>query len=329
MTFFSSKLKIVPAAILLLTTIFIGVSARAIAEETNGEVARVNDQVILRQDLDREMKLVALQLTRQGRSADVSQMQRYRGNIRETMINRALLLQKAATEEINVRESLVGKAVDAFKETFDDEKAYNRALTRMGFGEEAFQQKVRDGLIVKTLIDKEVIQKTAVSDQEVREYYDSNPAQLQRPEQVKAAHILTPLPEGAGKEKQDQALAAIQALKVRLDSGENFAVLAMEHSDCPSKAKGGDLGFFGREQMVVPFSEAAFALEPGQVSDVVKTRFGYHLIRVTEKRMAETRAFNDVKAAISAHLRREKEGAKIEAYLEKLKARADIKRFAL
>jgi peptidyl-prolyl cis-trans isomerase C len=81
--------------------------------------------------------------------------------------------------------------------------------------------------------------------------------------------------------------------------------------------------------MVPPFSEAAFALQPGQTSDVVQTRFGYHLIRVTERQAEQTMVFNDVEEAIAARLRQEQESKKIDAYLEKLKERADIKRFTL
>jgi peptidyl-prolyl cis-trans isomerase C len=199
----------------------------------------------------------------------------------------------------------------------------------MGFTEETLTTQIQDGLTIKQLIDKEVIQKLSLSDQQVRAYYDDNPNLFRRPEQVKASHILVQVPENADEAKRAEALATIQALKARIDNGENFATLAMEHSDCPSKAKGGDLGFFGREQMVKPFSDAAFALQPGQISDVVQTRFGYHLIRVTERQAEQTMAFNDVKESISTRLRQEQEGKKIDAYLQDLKEHADIKRFPL
>ena len=89
------------------------------------------------------------------------------------------------------------------------------------------------------------------------------------------------------------------------------------------------MGFFSREQMVQPFSEAAFALQPGQVSDVVTTRFGYHLIRLTERKKAQTMAFNDVKEEISNRLRQEQEEKRIADYLEKIKKTADIQRLPL
>ena len=329
MTFFTRAMA-KQAFITALAVILVGLpSVHCAAQESETQIASVNDQVLYRQDLDREMKLVSLKLARQGRPVDDAQLKRYEGSIRETLIKRSLLLQQAKSMDIKVADRLVDKALAEFKAAFKDEAGYARALTEMGFTEKMLTDQIRDGLTIKALIDSEVVRKISLSDKQIRAFYDDNPDLFQRPEQVKASHILIAVPEGADEEKKAEALAAIQALKTRIDNGENFATLAMEHSACPSKAKGGDLGFFGREQMVPPFSEAAFALAPGQVSDVVETRFGYHLIRVTEKKAAQTMAFNDVKEAIATRLRQEQEGKKIDAYIKKLKEHADIKRFPL
>ena len=329
MTFFT-RATAKQALIAALAVILVGMpSIHCAAQESEGQIAIVNDQVLSRQDLDREMKLVSLKLARQGRPVDEAQLKRYEGSIRETLIKRSLLLQQARSMDIKVKDRLVAKALADFKAAFKDEAAYQGTLKGMGFTEKMLESQIREGLTIKALLDSEVFRKVSLSDKQVRAYYDDNPNLFQRPEQVKASHILIAVPEGADEEKKAEALAAIQALKARIDNGENFAALAMEHSACPSKTKGGDLGFFGREQMVAPFSEAAFALQPGQVSDVVQTRFGYHLIRLTEKKEAQTMAFNDVKEAIATRLRQEQEGKKIDAYLQKLKEHADIKRFPL
>jgi peptidyl-prolyl cis-trans isomerase C len=298
-------------------------------EAPAGEIARINDTVVLRQDLDREMKLVSLKLARQGRPVNEAQLKRYEKDIRETLINRALLLQQSRDEGIDVKESQVTEALDQFKAAFKDEQDYQNALKEMDFTEAMLKAQMKNGLTIKSLIDKEVMPSVSVSDKEVRSFYDDNPDLFRKPEQVKASHILIQVPENADAGKKEKALTTIKALKTRIDNGENFATLAMEYSEGPSKTKGGDLGFFGKEQMVPPFAEAAFALEPGQVSDVVETRFGYHLIRVTDRQAEQTMAFNDVKEAISDRLRKEQEGQKIDDYLKKIKEHADIKRFPL
>lgn len=321
--------KTIPIVALLMMLWLVPKVAVAAEAPAARQIATVNDAVLLRADLDREIKLVAFKLTRQGRPMDAEQLKRYEDKIRDTLIDRTLLLQQAQTLGVQVKDSLVTKALDAFKAGFKDEQGYRQALTEMSFTEAMFNARMKDGLTVKTLIDQAVIQKVSVSDQQVRSFYDQNPELFRRPEQVKASHILIQVPPNADEAKKADALATLKALKQRIDKGDNFATLAMEHSDCPSKTKGGDLGFFSRDQMVQPFSEAAFSLQPGQVSDVVTTRFGYHLIRVTERRPAATMAFNDVKEVISKRLHTEQEGNKIDAYLEDLKKHAEIKRFPL
>jgi peptidyl-prolyl cis-trans isomerase C len=328
MTLIQPKTRFAIVATLMAVLLFAPATILA-ADAPVGQIARVNDTVLLREDLDREMKLVSLKLARQGRPVDNEQLKRYEGEIRDTLINRTLLLQQAQSAGIDAKDTAVAKALDEFKAAFKDQTAYQNALTEMGFSEEMLKRQINQGLTIKTLIDKEVLQKISVSDKQIRAFYDDNPNLFRKPEQVKASHILVQVPEGAAEVKQAEALTAIQALKLRIDNGENFAALAQENSDCPSKTKGGDLGFFSREQMVPPFSEAAFALQPGQTSDVVQTRFGYHLIRVTERQAEQTMAFNEVKEAISTRLRQEQEGKKIDAYLEKVKEHAEIKRFPL
>jgi peptidyl-prolyl cis-trans isomerase C len=315
--------------IALLALLWSGPAAFAAAEAPADPIARVNNTAVLRQDLDREIKLVAMKLNRQGQSVGIEQLKPYEGKIRETLINRLLLLQKSQALGITVKDSLVTKALDEFKAVFPDEKDYRKELSAMGFTEETLKNQIKDGLTIKTLLDKEVIRKIAISDKQVRSYYDENPSLFRKPEQVKASHILIQVPENADEAKKAEALAKIQALKQRIDNGENFATLAMEYSEGPSKTKGGDLGFFTRDQMVAPFADAAFALQPGQVSNVVTTRFGYHLIRVTDHQAAHTMAFNEVKEAISKRLQQEQEGKKIDAYLEMLKKHAEIKRFPM
>ena len=328
MTMNQSK-TIISTAVAVLAILLIVPAIGNAVDPPAGQIAVVNNTTVLRQDLDREMKLVALKLSRQGRSISDEQLKRYEGNIRETLINRALLLQQSQAKGITVKDTLVTKALDEFKSGFQDEKQYQQSLAQIGFTEASFKDQIKNGLAIKTLIDKEVSQHVSVSDNQVRSFYDEHPDLFRQPEQVKASHILIQVPADADEAKKAAALASIQSLKQRIDKGENFANLAMEYSDCPSKAKGGDLGFFSREQMVQPFSEAAFALQPGQVSDVVTTRFGYHLIRLTERKKAQTMAFNDVKEEISNRLRQEQEEKRIADYLEKIKKTADIQRLPL
>ena len=118
----------------------------------------------------------------------------------------------------------------------------------------------------------------------------------------------------------------IETLRRQIENGANFAVLALEYSDCPSKARAGDLGYLTRDQMIASFGEVAFALKPGEVSDIVETRFGYHLIQMIDSKPPALLAYNDVREKIERTLRRDKENRAVRSYVAELKSQSEIQR---
>ena len=158
-------------------------------------------------------------------------------------------------------------------------------------------------------LDMPSLEKGAVvSDDEIHKYYEHNKeARYQTPEERRARHILINTPAGANQEVQDKAKTKAEALLKKIRAGEDFAKLAQAESEDPgSKSKGGDLGFFGKGAMVKPFEDAAFSLAKGEVSNVVKSDFGYHIIQVTEVRSAGVKTFDQVKNEVKAELTRQK-----------------------
>ena len=142
---------------------------------------------------------------------------------------------------------------------------------------------------------------------------------------VRASHILVMAEKGKATPEEDAAaLAKITALRERALAGEDFAQLARENSDCPSKERGGDLGEFGHGQMVPEFDKAAFEQPVGEIGEIVKTSFGYHIIKVTDRNDAKDVEFDDVKDTILEGLRREAVAQKIQAYLSGLRDAAKI-----
>lgn len=149
-----------------------------------------------------------------------------------------------------------------------------------------------------------VIERVTVDDSEAEAYFDAHPAQFQAGEQVKASHILVDSEEAAKKAAKEIA------------AGKAFSDAAREYSTCPSKEKGGDLGYFGKGQMVPEFERAAFGAQAGETVGPVQTQFGYHLIRVEDKKQEEGVRFSDIKEQLKEKLLQQK---KQEVYLKTVK----------
>jgi peptidyl-prolyl cis-trans isomerase C len=144
---------------------------------------------------------------------------------------------------------------------------------------------------------------------------------------VKASHILVKLPEKATPEQEKAALDKIKAIEVELKGGKDFEEVATRMSEGPSAPKGGDLGFFGAGQMVKPFEEKAFAMKVGEVSGPVRTRFGFHIIKVVDKREERKKTFEEVKDQIEQSLKNKKFFQERRALLETLEKEAKIEKF--
>ncbi|HXZ23001.1 MAG TPA: peptidylprolyl isomerase [Pseudolabrys sp.] len=192
------------------------------------------------------------------------------------------------------------------------------------FGESAeFKRKVefaRRKLLMEGILTS--VGKEAMTDEAMHKVYDEALKQISEEKEVHARHILFRAPAGdekASKEAEDKVKAVI----VRLKKGEDFAKVAAEMTEDPSgKANGGDLGFFTKEQMVPEFADAAFKLENGQISEPVKTQFGWHVIKVEEKRVKQPPKFEDVKSQIENFIVRKAQAEMVT----KLRADAKVER---
>jgi len=168
----------------------------------------------------------------------------------------------------------------------------------------------------------------AVTDADAKKHYDENIEEFQVPEKVRASHILISTrptdPNADPNQLKAQAKTKAEGLLKKVKEGEDFAALAKENSDCPSKAQGGDLGSFARGQMVPPFEAAAFTLKAGQISDLVETQFGYHIIKVTEHQDPNQIAFDKAKMGIINELTQEKRQEAARKYVDSLRQSAKI-----
>ncbi len=182
-------------------------------------------------------------------------------------------------------------------------------------------------LTIKETIETKIAVNIEVPEPEVRKFYDENQEKFKQPETIKASHILVKVAPDADDAQKAKAREKIEEIRKKISDGGDFAALASEFSEGPSKNKGGDLGFFGRGKMVKAFEKVAFAMKTNEVSDPVTTRFGYHLIKVTGKKTEQIRSYGEVKDRIADYLKQNKKNEKVIQHLEKLKKSAKIEKF--
>ena len=201
---------------------------------------------------------------------------------------------------------------------------FKEMVNAQGSSFEAVTNQYKMNMARQQFLEAQWAGKIDVNDAEVKAYYDANPKEFESPEQVQASHILLKVDASDPNEVKAAAQAKAAELLAQLKDGADFAELAQANSGCPSAAKGGDLGLFGRSQMVPPFEEAAFSLQPGEMSDVVETQFGYHIIKVTDKKEARTKMFEETKAEILDSLTNQKKGQFAEGLIASMKDKATI-----
>ena len=309
---------------------FMALTTLVLAAETpppTDKAAVVNGTIITQAELDSQMKIVMDRLRASGRLPEPSQVDQIRSQVLENLIARELLYQESQKKGIKISEEEVNQQLIKLKAQFPNEAEFNNALNRMNLTEASIREKLERDLALRKLIDDEITPKVTVSDSEIRAFYDNNPATFTQPERVKASHILIKVDPQANAAQKAEAQKKIDLVQAKLQKGEDFGALAKEYSEGPSGPKGGDLGYFTRGQMVKAFEEAAFAMKPGEVSGVVETRFGYHLIKVTDKTPEGTLPYNDVKEKLGEFLKQKKIQDEINVYVKKLEEKAKIERF--
>jgi len=234
-------------------------------------------------------------------------------------------LVKAEAKDIEVTDEDVAKEIATIKSQFPDEAAFKKQLEQSGQTDESVKDLIREGMKQNKWIESQIGDKANVSDEDAKKFYDENQAQFQQPETVKASHILFMVPEGASEEDAKKKEAAAEAALARAKKGEDFTALAKELSEEPgAKESGGDLGFFTKDQMVPEFADAAFGAETGSLTGPVKTQFGYHIIKVEEKKPAGTVSFEEVKPQLVGFLKNQKQQQAVGAVIDGLRKAAKI-----
>lgn len=179
---------------------------------------------------------------------------------------------------------------------------------------------MKNRVLVETLISKRLDIQAPVPKEEIASYYGKNSSEFEQGEQVQAQHILIRTEADASAEDKEKARKTIDMIQDKLKNGESFATLAEQFSEDPgSKNRGGNVGYFGRGQMVKEFEDAAFATKPGETSPPVQTSFGWHLIHVLDRKAPEKLPLEQVSKEIEARLKADRNEKALKQLVEELK----------
>jgi len=290
-----------------------------------GTIAAVNGEVITQEDLDKELSMSQQQFANQGQPND-EQLAEIKKNLFEGLISRKVLYQQSQKKGVEVDDATIDERLANMKKQFPKEEDFKGMLEKMHLTEDILKTQLREGMAIQKLIDLEVVNNIEISDKDTKDYYDGHMDLFKQPGKIKASHILVKVEPGADESVKAEALKKIEKIQKELKEGGAFAELAKKYSDCPSNAKGGDLGYFGPGQMVKSFEEAAFSLKPGGISDITETNFGYHLIKAGDRKPEVITDYKDVKVKLVQYLEQMKAREEVQKYIEKLKEQAKIER---
>jgi foldase protein PrsA len=260
----------------------VSLAACSSAGATGGDVASVNGTKITRADFDKKL------LTQ--------------------LVQQALVDQYATDKKITVTDAEIAKKEDEIKAKYPPGQ-FDQILKQQGLTENDVHNILRQTVVIEKAVSPQI----TVSDADVKAYFDKNHALLDKPEQVRARHILV------------ADLKTADEVEAKLKAGGDFAALAKQYSTDPStKDKGGELGFFGKGQMVPSFQAAAFSSPVGTITAPVKSPFGYHIIQVEEKKPATKATLANAHDQIVAQLKQQQQSQQIPVFLQQLKSQAKI-----
>ena len=297
--------------------------AGAASVDLKDPVATVDGDKISKAQLDEAFDK-AVQMTGV-KASDLSPEQKLEGyrQILDELITEKLVNKAAAG--ITVPQSDVDAQIAKIKAQFPSDEDFSKQLAQVGQTPEQLSDTIKKMLQQQRWLEGQLAGKTEVTDEEAKKFYEENKTEFQQPETVKASHILFRVNKDDSEDVVNQKLKAAQGAETRAKKGEDFTALAKELSEEPgAKESGGDLGFFPKDRMVPEFAEVAFTEKVGDISDPVRTQFGWHVIKVTDKKAAGTLPYDEVKEQLIGYLKNKKQEEAAQELLKSLRDSAKI-----
>ena len=296
--------------------------------EATGPVAHVNGNPIAAAKFNDEMKKVA----KTGKFPP-QLLHRFKSRLIDRLVDQKLIDDAIANSSVKVADKEVDAKLDQVRAEFDEanKKSGGKATSlkavakKYGISDDELRESVKRSIAIEKLLVENGLE--LPTDKDVKKFYDDNPDKFTRPEQVHTRHILKKVSPKAGEEAVAKAKEKITELRKKATAKDaDFAKLAEKHSDGPSAKKGGDIGFIGKEQFQPEYTKAAFALQKDQISEPVKTRYGWHLIKLVERRDSKTIPFEKVEGRLAKQMKNQKIQKELKTYVKELRSSAKVEK---
>jgi peptidyl-prolyl cis-trans isomerase C len=287
-------------------------------------VARVNGQPIYASDVN----LGATRLRQKGtfdpqRNEEKSEEQ-LREEALQVLIENELLFQEAQRRGFSAVQEEVDQEMQTIAGQFPGPASFEKALSQMNVSREDLRRDLERAQTVERMVESTIEPGIGVNPEEVRAYYDANPQLFTDPERIHIRHILLRVDPSTTEEKKAEVRQTLEGLRKRVLAGESFEALADQYSQDMRAGKGGDLGYLARGQLADDFEQAVFALQPGQLSGVVSSPYGYHLVQAVERRPSTLVGFERIEAPLTGFLHRSKVDDAVKALAKELREKAKI-----
>jgi peptidyl-prolyl cis-trans isomerase SurA len=286
--------------------------------------AVVNDDMIALSEVHERAAAELMMLEQEGLASTERRRAALKNALDDLIADRLLTAEEKALA-IEVTDQEVEYAIDDVrKQNRMDPETFERALMAQGHSMSAYREKMRKDLAAMKLIGMKVRSKIKVSEEDIKAEYARMSRELETEFEVRARHIVIQVPKGADEKVEQQARERAADLTRRARGGEDFVELAKKHSEGSSREDGGDIGFFKRGDMVGAFEKVAFSLKPGEISDPVRTPFGFHVIQVVERRAGKVPPIEQVHDELQERLTRVQMQRQTEQYVEELRRQAVV-----
>lgn len=290
-------------------------------------VARVDGVAILQRDLD-EATAALIPQASYHQNVTAEKLKEIRKQALENLIREELFYRAGGQKGYRVPQSEISKRFAEIRKAYPSRKAFREALNKYGITEAGLRKKIEHMKLAEILLQEEVTKKAALKGKDLYDYYQKNQEKFQKPEAVRLSHILIKVPPEAQKEEKENLKKKAEDLLQKLKKGDDFAKLAWDNSDDASRVKGGDLGEVHRGRLEPEVENPAFALKKGEMSGIVTSLYGYHILKAMDKLPPRQLKFEEIKDKLQKELEDKDREKRLANLVKNLKENAKIEIFA-